>query len=136
MGCDLLGANAIVVPTITIYDPYNPPKFGASLQLIAKPGAFVRQDNVDARELAREARPGTNDSAPDIDNADFIQSVGMFDATNGTTRQMVLDYAAGRHDPSGPMGPQEYFESMDRYCGFVYFTLIDDLLQSPKMKRS
>jgi len=133
--CDLLGADAIVVPTITMFDPYNPPKFGASLQLMAKPGSFVRNANVDPRELARAARPDPNQAPVAIDNADFIQSVGMFDASNGTTRDLVYEYARGRNNPSGPMGAEEYFQSMDRYCSFVYFTLIDDLLHSPKLRR-
>jgi hypothetical protein len=133
--CDLLGADAIVIPTVTLYDPYNPPKFGAALQLMAKPGSFVRADNVDPRALVRAAAPNPGDAAQVIDNADFIQSVGMFDASNGTTRQLVLDYADGRNNPLGPMGANEYFQSMDRYCSFVYYTLIDDLLHSPKLRR-
>jgi len=132
--CDLLGADAIVVPTVTMFDPYNPPKFGASLQLLAKPGSFVRAQNIDPRELVRAASPGPNDQVV-IDTADFIQSVGMFDASNGTVRQMVMEYADGRNNPTGPMGATEYFQSMDRYCSFVYYTLIDDLLRSPKLRR-
>ena len=133
--CDLLGADAIVVPTVTAYDPYNPPKFGASLQLMAKPGSFVRSVKVDPRQLARSASPGLNDPTAMIDSADFIQSVGMFDASNGTVRQMVIEYADGRNNPAGAMGANEYFHSMDRYCSFVYYTLIDDLLHSPKLRR-
>lgn len=133
--CDLLGADAILIPTVTMYDPYNPPKFGASLQLMAKPGSFTRPANVDPRELVRAAKPGPNDAMSVIDNADFIQTVGMFDAANGTTRDQVYEYAKGRNNPTGPMGAEEYFHSMDRYCSFVYYTLIDDLLHSPKLRR-
>src|SRR5205807_4364353 len=28
--CDLLGCDGLIVPTIAVYDPYNPPKLGAS----------------------------------------------------------------------------------------------------------
>jgi hypothetical protein len=35
--CDLLGCDGLIVPTITAYDPYDPPKLGASLQLFARP---------------------------------------------------------------------------------------------------
>src|SRR5438045_5628799 len=31
--CDLLGCEGLLVPTVTAFDPYNPPKVGASLQL-------------------------------------------------------------------------------------------------------
>ena len=124
--CDLLGCQAIVVPTVTAFDPYNPPKFGGSLQWFAKPGTFERPETLDPRELARKSQ----DDAPLAlaARADFLQSVGMFDAANGTTRAAVLKYATGRNDPVGPLGAREYFLSMDRYCGFAYHELIKDLL--------
>jgi hypothetical protein len=53
----------------------------------------------------------------------------MFDAANGSVRAKLLAYAAGRNDPKGAMGPREYLESMDRYCGFVYDMLAEELLK-------
>jgi len=123
--CDLLGCDALVVPTITLYDPYVPPKFGGSLQLFGKPGWYIRPTNVDPRELARRASPPLGQSVP---QADFLQAVGMFDAANGSTRDALNFYATGRHDPVGPLGAKEYMVSMERYCGFAYFTLTRDLL--------
>ncbi len=40
--CQILGCDGLIVPTVTAYDPYDPPKFGASLQLFMKPGTFKR----------------------------------------------------------------------------------------------
>jgi hypothetical protein len=124
--CELLGCDGLLVASVTAYDPYNPPKFGASVQLFARPGTFARPAAVDVRELVRSATPETNDSVPRQNG--FFQVVGMYDAANGTVRQAVLDYAAGRHDPAGPWGSKEYFVSMDRYCGFVYHSLIEELI--------
>ncbi|HWE97888.1 MAG TPA: hypothetical protein VG269_28285 [Tepidisphaeraceae bacterium] len=126
--CDLLGCDALVVPTVTAYDPYDPPKVGASLQVFHKPRNYSRPQNVDVRGLSRSATFGTNESLPPPDGQ-FLQAVGIFDAANGTTRQAVLEYAAGRHDPVGPMGAKEYLVSMDRYSGFVYHTLAADVLK-------
>jgi len=126
--CDLLGCDALVVPTVTVYDPYDPPKMGASLQVFAKPAGFVRPEAIDVRELARMAAPRQEQSLPPPD-AQFLQAVGMFDSANGSVRDAVMDYARGRHDPLGPMGPKEYFQSMERYCGFVYNALTNDLLK-------
>lgn len=128
--CDLLGCDALVVPTVTAYDPYNPPKMGASLQVFNRPGSFSRQAaaSVDVRELSRAAAPPPGESLPKQPDT-FIQAVGMFDAANGTTRDAVLAYAAGRNDPVGPMGAKEYLASMERYCGFVYYELIADVLR-------
>ena len=62
-------------------------------------------------------------------------SFDWFDAANGSVRERVLNYASGRNDPKGPLGPKEYFVSMDRYCGFVYHELLVDLLRAPRVKR-
>lgn len=124
--CEQLGCDALVIPTVTAFDPYNPPKVGAAIQLIARPGS-MHVKNVDARELTRLATPGVNESLPPRPN--FIQVVGMYDSANGSVRDAVLTYARGRHDPVGPLGSKEYLVSMDRYCGFVYHALIADLIR-------
>ena len=131
--CDLLGVEALVVPTLTIYDPYNPPKVGAALQVFIKPGAYQRSQTVDPYSMARMATPGTTESLPH--NPDFEQTVGMFDAANGSVQERLWVYAAGRNEPTGPLGRKEYLMSMDRYCGFVYHELITALIESPRLKK-
>jgi hypothetical protein len=125
--CRALGCDALVIPTVTIYDPFDPPKLGASLSLMTHASAQAGQA-VDPQSLLREGAPPKPPAMPSPDKS-VIQGVGMFDAANGSTRQAVLDYAAGRNDPLGPMGQREYFESMSRYCGFVYHSLIQRLLE-------
>ena len=131
--CDLLGCDALVVPTVTAYDPYNPPKLGASLQVFRKGAGYDRPPDVDPRELSRAAAPEPTESLPQSGaDAPFQQAAGVYDAANGTVREAVLRYASGRNDPLGPLGPKEYFVSMDRYCGFVYHELLADLLRAPR----
>lgn len=130
--CDLLNCDALVVPIVTIYEPYNPPKMGAGMHVFVKPGSYQRPANVDPRELSRRATPRPADTLPTTPG-NVVQVVGMFDAANGTVRDRLEMYAAGRHDPLGPLGVKEYYMSMDRYCGFVYSELIDQLLASPKL---
>ena len=131
--CDLLGCDALVVPTVTEFDPYNPPKLGASVQVFRKPRGYARPDNVDPRDLARQASM-QSESLPGPSAGQFVQAVGMFDAANGSVRQKLEAYAAGRNDPNGPMGLKEYYISMDRYCGFVYSTLVSDVLRQIREK--
>jgi hypothetical protein len=123
--CEQLGCDGLIIPTITIYDPYNPPKFGASLQLLRR-GAVDHPNNIDPRELTRAAAPLDTQALPQ--HPDFIQTVGMYDAANGSVRAALLRYAKGRFDPTGPLGADEYLLSMDRYCGFVYYTLIQQMI--------
>jgi hypothetical protein len=122
---DALGCQGLVVGTVTQFDPYNPPKFGGSLQLFERPGSYNRRPTPDVRELINAASPPT-DSLPQ--SPDFAQVVGMFDAANGSVRDAVLDYATGRHEPAGPMAEREYFASMDRYAGFAWHSLTEQLL--------
>jgi hypothetical protein len=127
--CTQLGCDALIVPSVTIYDPYDPPKLGAALQLFRK-GETELPANVDVRLLSRAATPPpTTALSPPTDNG-FKQSVGMFDASNGSTLVRLTHYANGRHDPVGPLGQREYLLNMDRYSGFVYHELILDLLRS------
>ncbi len=123
--CDLLGCDGLVVATVTAFDPYNPPKFGGSLQLFGSAGTAVPA-RVDPRELMRQAAPPADQPLPR--QPDFRQAVGMFDASNGSVRDALFAYAAGRNDPLGPLGPKEYLMNMDRYCGFAYHALIEQLV--------
>jgi hypothetical protein len=130
--CDLLGCDGLIVTSVTIHDPYNPPKLAAAMQLFIKPASYNRPIDVDPRELARRATPKEVDATPPT-NVNVIQVVGMYDAANGTVRDALHHYAMGRNDPVGPLGEKEYLVSMDRYCGFVYSDLIERLITSPKL---
>jgi hypothetical protein len=127
--CEQLGCDALVIPTITIYDPYDPPKLGAALQILRKDKVAI-PPNVDVHALSRDATPPPTATLPPPNQADFKQAVGMFDATNGSVREKLALYVRGRHDPLGPLGEREYLLNMDRYSGFVYHELIRDLLRS------
>ena len=133
--CELLGADALIVPTITAYDQYNPPKLGAALQLFGRNvDYFGGGRRPDPRDLARRASPPPDEPLPTGGN--FLQSAGMFDAANGSVRTALFRYARGRNDPAGPYQEKEYLVDMDRYSGFVYHELIQDLLLAVPMKRS
>lgn len=125
--CDLLAADALLVPTVTAYDPYNPPKLGASLQLFWRSPDYRRPTGVEVRELSRMAAPPSGQSLPAAP-PELVQTVGMYDAASGSVREKLAVYADGRNDPVGPLGAKEYLVSMDRFCGFVYHDLVEQLL--------
>lgn len=118
--CERLGADALLVPAVTAWEPYDPPKMGASLSLFTLPGSFSPPNDVDPRVLARQAspRPGASLPAPGPDG--FFQAAGMFDAANGSVREALFRHAQGRTEPMGPFGPREFLVSSDRYASFVY----------------
>jgi hypothetical protein len=127
--CKLLGCDGLVIPTVTAYDPYDPPKFGASIQLFARPGTFARMPMVNTHELERS--PTTSAMAmPSMPEArNMAQVVEMYDASDGSVLDAVKRYAHGRTDPNGPLKEQEIIVSMDRYCAFGYHELLDELIR-------
>jgi hypothetical protein len=129
--CDLLNCDSICVASISAYDPYEPPKFGAAIQVFRKEGlaggSARPAAEVDPRLLVRRASPVGPNPAPASQR--FVQVVGMFDAANGSTRDALFRYAQGRNDPIGPLKERTYLVEMDRFCGFVYASLIEQLLR-------
>jgi hypothetical protein len=130
--CQALGLDGLLVPTVTEYDPYNPPKFGVALQLF-EPKAQAAATQFSARELASESAPTANADEPRKVN--FLQVVGSYDAANGSVRQSLQAYAKGRFDPNSPLGGAEYYLSMDRYCGFCYHDLLRQLFEQSQLNR-
>lgn len=122
---ETLGCDGLIVVTVTQWDPYNPPKVGAAMQLFESPKDRIN-GSPDPQQMIRAATPGPETSLPR--NTDFTQVVGMYDAANGSVRQAVGAFARGRHEPAGPMGEREYFANMDRFCGFAYNQLTESLL--------
>ena len=137
--CQALGADGLIVPTITIYDPYNPPKFGGALQLFRTRASLARpqqQQPADEGEAAPAAGQVQGDGGGGgASGLVLIQSVGMYDAANGSVRDALQLYSSGRHDPVGPLGAKEYLVSMDRFCGFAYRALTESLLYEMRKVR-
>lgn len=128
MLCRELRCDGIVLTSVTIHDPYNPPKLGASISLY-RVGSAGPAGRLDVTALTRQASvPGGGQAAAAGRSSPLVQAVGLYDASNGSTRDALRRYAAGRHDPLGPLGWQEYLLSMDRFSGFVYHDLAEKLL--------
>jgi hypothetical protein len=127
--CELLGVDALLVPTVTLYDPYDPPKLGASLQLFGRKPITDNAVALDTRSLSRTAT--VSETTVYVEPPEFVQAAGVFDATDGTTRQRLMRYAAGRNDPDGPMTERAYFMDMDAFSSFAYHALLEDLLNTP-----
>jgi hypothetical protein len=126
--CKALGCDGLVVPTVTAYDPYDPPKFGACLQLFTQPGTFQRMPRIDPHEL--EQSPTTTALPPMPQTQNMAQVVEIYDAADGSVRDEVGAYSHGRTDPNGPLGVSEITQSMDRYCAFGYHQLLNELIEN------
>ena len=84
--CQALGCDGLVVPTVTAYDPYDPPMMGASLLVFCLPGAFGSQRLVDPHTLVRSPR-GSAEVPESVNLSGSIQVVGMYDSRDGSVRR-------------------------------------------------
>ncbi|MBI1369233.1 MAG: hypothetical protein GC162_11345 [Planctomycetes bacterium] len=119
---NLLGVDGLIVGTITAWDPYEPPKIGATIQLYARelPGGGTA---LDSRALTRAT--STNDLPGMVRYEQPVATVSdHFDAANGAVLQRIQDYAHGRAADDEPAGWRRYIINMDLYNEFVSHELM------------
>jgi len=114
-----MGADALVVGTITAYDPYDPPKLGLAIELYVSPKK-LGQDPVDLRKLASAAV----DRGEGANRVDIRQPVcvvsAVFDAADPQIGRMLEEYASSRGDePDDPKSVRLHRISMDLFSKFV-----------------
>ena len=124
---ETLDVDALVVGTITAYDPYPPPTLGMAVQVF---GRWSRSDvaRFDPQALVR-APSDTTVSMGDLGGPLAIaQASGLFDSRNNTTLGLLRTFAAGRTVPDSPFGTEVYLMDIELYTQFVSYWLIHDLL--------
>ncbi|MCH7797532.1 MAG: hypothetical protein IID28_03680 [Planctomycetes bacterium] len=124
---EALDVDALVVGTITAYDPYPPPTLGMAVQVF---GRLARStgDRFDPKALVRApsdttASMGALGAPPAI-----AQASGIFDSRNNTTLGLLRKFAEGRTVPDSPFGTEVYLMDIELYTQFVSYWLIRDLL--------
>ncbi|MCH8164686.1 MAG: hypothetical protein IH889_03680 [Planctomycetes bacterium] len=122
----VLDIDAIVVGTVTAYDPYPPPTLGAAVQLYARLRSD-RSSELDPRALTRATTDVVAPGELGPPNP-IAEATGVFDAINHQTLAWLEQYAAGRSEPDGSFGNDVYLVSMELYTQFVSYRLIHDLL--------
>jgi hypothetical protein len=121
----MLDVDALVVGTVTAWEPYPPPTMGMAVQLFAG-GADARRP-VDPRELVRA--PSGDAALGELGPPHAVaQAAGVFDARNHQTLTWLKAYASGRTEPEEPFGTEVYLMDMELYTQFVSHRLIHDLL--------
>ena len=127
---EYLGADAILVGSITAYDPYKPPVFGLALALYARPGSMAQasQAKLDTRALTMAFTDfGTYESLSFSGEPVSVVSEHM-DARNHEVQYAVRAYAKGRSDDRSALGWQIYLESMNLYTQFAAHHTIGRLI--------
>jgi len=119
-----LGADALVVGTISDYDPYDPPKLGLAIELYVNEKVEYL-DAVDIRRLSREAIDDGQPLAVMGDRLRQPMSVvsAFFDAASPAVREQIKRYTVDRGQDRQAQAWHLYRINMDLYSEFVSYVM-------------
>ena len=124
-----LGADGLVVGTITAWDPYTP-TVGLTLALHARTAAMLGPDTgvsaVDPRALAAAATDGPPPNTLGDRPASVVSE--NLDGKNHQVQMDVQSYARGRTDAASAMGWRRYTQSMELFTEFAAADLVKRLV--------
>ena len=124
-------ADAILLISITAYDPYIPPTVGMTVQLYTvkdpeeAPVSVVEARRADGSPLTPPAAPLPG--GPSHHLAASISAV--FNASNQTVRQELKDFAAGRFNYDSQLRDERFIMDSDAYMRFVCHAMVRRLIE-------
>lgn len=121
-----LGADGVLVGSITAYDPYSP-LVGVSLALfhVGPPSSPTRADPARLAAAPTESRVLPRAGAPDRAVAVVSE---VFDGRNHQVQMEVRSYAAGRVEPLSALGWERYLRSASLFEEFAMFSGVERLI--------
>lgn len=125
-----MGVDALLVGSITAWDPYDPPTLGLALALYARPGSMDKRGEaqLDTRKLEFQPTDYQYFARSSFDSAPASVVSEYMDGKNHQVLMEVKSYAEGRHDPSTALGYKRYLASMDLYVEFGGWQTVSRLL--------
>ncbi|MFG0314689.1 MAG: hypothetical protein ACF8LL_10965 [Phycisphaerales bacterium] len=135
---EFLGADAIVVGSITAYDPYDPPVLGLALALYARPGAMAQasQASLDTRMLTSAFTDfGTTSGLRFAGEPVSVVSEHL-DGRNHEVQYAARTYAQGRSERQSAMQWRIYLASMDLYTEFAAHHTVGRLIDEEWLRLS
>jgi hypothetical protein len=126
-----LGADGIVVGSITAYDPYNPPTIGLNLVLIGRPGRLERKDSkpMDPMELRYQSQ-GSKVAATTAWPTNRLSTISVvLDGKNNQVLGDLRTYAMGRSEGRSALGWRRFLASIDFYAEFAAWHSVSTLIE-------
>ncbi len=128
-----LGVDAIIVGTITRYDPYPPPLIGMIVQLYDRKDlrALPPAGHINPGQLARQGKTLDLRPSPDLKPATMV--IRIVDAGDNDVIERIKQYARGKGAMQSPSGWETYKTSRN-YLRFVSHEVIGEMLALQKDK--
>ena len=130
-----LDVDALVVGTVTAYDPYDPPKVGLNVDLYM--GEALTTVAMDIRLLSRAATDrGFNVDGDGRLTQPVTSFSALWDAGHPVTQDRLAAYAVGRGTDYGSTSTEArlFRISMDLYSGFVAFEAARRLMDAELLR--
>ncbi len=157
---EVMGVDAVIVGSVTAWDPYNPPKIGMSLALFTRQGAMkpapvmVGSDGKPVPPPAPgpgpDPSPGTGRGVdpvtlktaptepppppPGMANRPTSTASEHLDGSNHEVQAAVKDYAEGRHETVSALGWRRYLSSVRLYADFACHRMVERLLDAERQR--
>ncbi len=130
-----MGVNAVLVGSITAWNPYEPPELGISLALFQSRTNPTTGDpwanHINPATLTRIVRGSDDQPHYELQTATPGARTAValhLSGSNGHIRNRVKDYATGRADPNSATGWKGYLTAMNRFERYAAFESISQLL--------
>lgn len=126
---EALGADGVVVGSITRYDPYDPPKVGMAVQLYNRdpqPSSEMNSKFIDPGKLARHDKPFTG-MVPGEAVRPQAAVVRIYDADQDEVIENIKRYAEKRSGSKRPAKWRNYITTRN-YLRFVSYEIITEML--------
>ena len=125
---DALGVDAVIVASVTAYDPYDPPKLGLAL------GLFMHDVDTASTLDPTKLQSAYTDQTPSQARTTYPEHPAstVVDHLDGANHEVLIDlkeYAKGRHDPKSALTWHRYTASMDLFTQFAAYHAVQRLLQ-------
>jgi hypothetical protein len=145
-----LGADGLIIPAVTAYDPYNPPVVGMVLQMYTPPAAAIPaaatvapeatihvaanagtvRANPDRPTLVADVAPAT--PVPLVIRQPVSQVSAVFNATNQSVLRELKGFVNGRTQYDSAMMDQKYLLDSDAYMRFVCSAMMRRLMDAER----
>lgn len=123
-----VGADAILVFSVTDYEPYDPPRVGISAQLFGS-GIGPNVGGLDPVALSRAGRlPGSSSATRRGRRRVLAETQHVFDASHEAVVADIKRYAALRGANESPFGWRRYVVSQQGFVQYCCYATIQELL--------
>lgn len=132
---EALGADGIIVGSVTAYDPYDP-VLGLALALYARPGSLTARSGeaIDTRTLVFQPTDYRYFPQSNFKEAPASAVSLHLDGKNQGVQMDVRAYAEGRTERGTALGWRRYLKSMGLYTEFAAWAAVGRLLDQEALR--